>query len=668
MCGIFGIIQPTALQADEVRSMSRLLRHRGPDDEGFLFASPDGLTVFGGEDTPEAAYRALVPFAPRSALTPGWSSMDGGLVLGHRRLSIVDLSPQGHQPMSYRDRYWIVFNGEVYNYVELRVELLGLGHHFVSESDTEVILAAYAEWGPACLSRFNGMWGLAIFDRQEKTLFLARDRFGVKPLYYRITNGRFAFASEIKAFSALSDWKARINDARLLDYLVWNIMDHTNQTFFEGVEQLPAGHFLLISIQDALYRAKRGEPTRAVPVRWYWLQRTFLPRDISDATEELRVLLCDSVRLRLRADVQVGSCLSGGLDSSGIVCVMRSELTRVGVSGNLRTFTSQSSDAQFDESRYAQAVVQATNADAVFVNPTSEDLFAELDQLLWAQDEPVLSASNIAQRHVFRAARRAGVTVMLDGQGADEILGGYRGFFGAYLGGLARRGAWWQWWRETSAMHREIGFSRWRSSGYTAAYLWPGVRGLLGRFDARAVDRDWIGTRYKDLSKTDPLIVLGGRACSVREMSLAQLSATNLPMLLHWEDRNSMAFSIEARVPFLDYRLVEFCLDLSEEEKVGGGVSKSILRRSLRGLVPDLVLDRRDKMGFLTAEPLWMKRDQPKRFRQELVAAQESLAGVVSPLIVDRFDEVVANRRAYDPRYWRVICAGRWQRAFNAAV
>lgn len=246
MCGIFGILQPEPLSGRELQRMSQLLRHRGPDDEGFLVAHARGMQLLGGVDTPNSVLAHAGRSIPPGRVAPDWRSPPGVVALGHRRLSIVDLSAHGHQPMCYRDRYWIIFNGEVYNYLELRTELAALGHEFASVSDTEVILAAYAEWGPACLTRFNGMWGLAIYDAGARTLFIARDRFGVKPVYYRVANDGFVFASEIKAFSALPGWQAQRNDARLLDYLAWNVLDHTPETFFRGVQQLPAGHYFLI--------------------------------------------------------------------------------------------------------------------------------------------------------------------------------------------------------------------------------------------------------------------------------------------------------------------------------------------------------------------------------------------------------------------------------------
>ena len=666
MCGIFGLVQATPFDARELGTMSRLMRHRGPDDEGIVVFASGEEQRFGGPDTPRSSYESRTPYRPVAALPMQGSVGNGGVAIGHRRLAIIDLSALGHQPMRYRDRYWISYNGEVYNYLELRSELRTAGYSFESDADTEVIAAAYDHWGPDCLHRFNGMWGLAILDTVKCTLFLARDRFGVKPLYLFGGGGRLAFASEIKAFSALNRWRARANRARLLDFLLWNISDHTDETMFEGVRQLPAGHHLTIDVEPVLRAMPNGLSPIGPPRRWYSLPSESTCPSSADAVATLRELLDDAVRLRLRSDRTVGSCLSGGLDSSSIVCLMGKQLRSRGANDVLHTFTARSHDAEFDESRYADAVVSRAGATSHQITPEPAALFKDLERLTWHQDEPFVSTSIFAQWSVFGAARAADVIVMLDGQGADETLGGYRGFFGAYLAGLARHGRFGTWFQESTALRREIGFSRARSLGYTLAYLQPAALGLIGRFDHRAyANRDWVDATCLDGFREDPVRTAGGRPSSVREMSIAQIVATNLPMLLRWEDRNSMAHSIEARVPFLDYRVVEHCLCIADKDKLGGGIAKLALRQSMRGLVPDLVLDRRDKMGFVTAERLWVTRDMAARFREELVLASEALQGIVSPLVVDQFDQVVAKQRPFDHRYWRVISAGRWIRVFG---
>ncbi len=669
MCGIFGTIG-TGLNTAEALRASALLRHRGPDDEGFLFVGNTSLTRRGGPDTPADVYASGGASAPGGPLGESDVASDAYLMIGHRRLSIVDLTPAGHQPMAYRDRYWMVYNGEVYNYRELRTELEAEGYAFASDTDSEVILAGYDRWGPDCLSRFNGMWGLAIYDRQANTLFLARDRFGVKPLYLWNAGGQLHFASEIKGFTAAAGWRPRARIDRVLEFLIWNVTDQDSGTFFEGVEQLPAGHYLLLDLSP-LAGGQGLAPVAAQaarPVRWYDI--TPGPALTGEAAvAAVRDVLDDAVRLRLRADVVVGSCLSGGLDSSAIVSLMSRQLQAKDPGGAVKTITARSLDAAFDEGGYARAVIDATHAIPTDVTPRPEGLFEELDQVVWHQDEPFVSTSIYAQWCVFKAAAEQGLTVMLDGQGADEVFGGYRGFFGAALAGQARRGAIGGWLADVRALKREAGFSPVRSVGYTLAYLLPGAARLIGRFDNRSFsDTGWIQPQHHGAFGEDPSRRHGARATSVAGMSLAQIRATNLPMLLHWEDRNSMAHSIEARVPFLDYRVVEAGVGLPDAEKVGLGVSKSVVRRAMKGIVPDVVLDRRDKMGFLTAEPLWVRRDMAPKFRAELEAAVAALPSVLSPRLVAQFDEVVAGNRPFDFRYWRAIVVGRWVRVFGVDV
>ncbi|MCC7003760.1 MAG: asparagine synthase (glutamine-hydrolyzing) [Gemmatimonadaceae bacterium] len=663
------MIQRRPFHGDEIIAMSESIRHRGPDDEGFLLLEGRSLRRFGGVATPADAYASSLPYAPTHRMDAGWRSEAGGLLLGHRRLSIIDLSANGHQPMSLADRYWLSFNGEVYNFIELRRELEALGHTIVGDSDSAVILAAYAEWGETCVERFNGMWGLAILDTERRTLFVARDRFGVKPMYFYLRPDGLAFSSEIKAFSVLPEWQARANVSRVVDFLVWNVSDHTDETMFDGVFPLPAGHTARIDLDAML--AAGAPPTREQlgMRRWYTLTpRTLGPRE--DREHALREALQDAVRLRLRADVPVGSCLSGGLDSSAIVSLMRRTLSADGAPDHaIHTFTARSDVAAFDEMRFADTVVSASRTTSHVVTPQPDQLFADLDRILWHQDEPFLSTSIFAQWCVFEAARRERVTVLLDGQGADELLGGYPGYFGAYLAGLVRRGAFMQWMREASALRREARFTARRLVGYTAAYLFPGLVKTLGRFDNRAyTDVEWIAPSVRDRAAVDPLLAAGGRASSVRDLTRAQMSRTHLPMLLHWEDRNSMAFSIEARLPFLDFRVAELALGLEDEDKVGGGVAKHVLRRAMRGVVPDAVLDRRDKMGFVTAEPAWVRGPASLEFRRRLDDAVSALPGLLSPTILRQFDEVRTGARPFDQRYWRAIILGRWVERFNVRL
>jgi asparagine synthase (glutamine-hydrolysing) len=381
------------------------------------------------------------------------------VALGHRRLSIVDVSPAGHAPLSYRGRYWITYNGEVYNYLELRAELEALGHRFVSHTDTEVVLAAFDQWGAASLSRMNGMFAFAIADRERLTVFVARDRWGIKPLYYWASPAGFmAFGSEIKQFSVLPGWSPRMNGQRVYDFLNWRVTDHTAETLFAGVHQLRGGEYLELPWPAPGASAGCAPNAPMATRRWYELRPALFSGSFDDAAARFRELLTDSVRLRLRADVPVGSCLSGGLDSSSIVCAM-DRLLRAGGGGVQKTFSAYSEDPRFDEREYVEEVVRHTAVEPHAVTPGMDGAFDALGCMTWHQDEPFSSTSIYAQWNVFRLARENGVVVMLDGQGADEQLAGYHTFFAPRFAGLLTAGRLPTLWSEVRATRRLHGLS-----------------------------------------------------------------------------------------------------------------------------------------------------------------------------------------------------------------
>lgn len=667
MCGIAALFDPAgALHPAWARTMGDAVRHRGPDGEGYaMFAGADlAATPFAGPDTPPECYAQQHPYLPRA--DQPLPEQDCMALLAHRRLAIVDLSAAGHQPMSYaKGRYWIAYNGEVYNHIELRAELEGLGHRFVSHSDTEVMLAAYAQWQEGCLSRFNGMFAFVLLDRQERRIFAARDRFGVKPLYYRVSaSGQLAFASEIKQFSVLPDWRARLNHQRGYDFLVWGLFEHTGETMFDAVRQLRGGEMVSLSLDD-LQPARHDD---GLPVcAWYKLGAAAFDGDLGTAAAHFRELLTDAVRLRLRSDVPVGSCLSGGLDSSAIVCLTHALLKAQNGGGGQQTFTAYSETGRYDERPYAREVIAATGVHPHFVSPKLDDLFSDLGRISWHQDEPFSSTSIYAQWKVFELASAHRIKVMLDGQGADEALGGYPAFWGARLAGL---------WRDMrfGTLAAEIGALRVvQGRGYFASLrqmlsslLPPGwiemARNAAG--DARATP-PWLNLQRLPVRPGNPFYTPGqsGRG-TVAALSHAQLTRINLPMLLHWEDRNSMAHSVEARVPFLDYRLVELALGLPDGYKLGQGWTKRILRESMRGVLPESIRQRRDKIGFETPELQWM-REQPDVFCAALMRAAELSRGMISPAGVrELFEQMVVGSTPYSYLPWRLISFGAWLEKF----
>lgn len=640
MCGISALIGGTAnATAQRIVAMTNLARHRGPDDEGYVLFAGAGLEP-----------REFAGHAPPAA--------DARVLLGHRRLSIVDLSAAGHQPMASTDRKtWITYNGEIYNYLELRRELEALGHAFVSQSDTEVMLAAYRQWGMDCLSRFNGMFAFVLVDRAKRRVFAARDRFGVKPLYFaRLPDGAVAMASEIKQLTALEGWRARLNGQRAYDFLVWGASEHTAETMFDGVRQLRGGELAEIALD--------GDPSPRVS-RWYELRPKPFSGGREDAAAAFRDLLTDSVRLRLRADVAVGSCLSGGLDSSSIVCVANRLLREVGGAAMQQTFSATSESPRYDERRYAEAVVAQTGVSLATVMPSPQGLFDALDAIAWQQDEPFGSTSAYAQWEVFRLAARSGVKVVLDGQGADEMLGGYPVFFGARLAGMVRAFDPLAALREIGSLRRVHGIPVASSVRHLAASLAPawllsGARRWAGEDAAPAwLDLDRLGAR--------PVHPFAAQESSPRKsmqaLSRSQLLDASLPTLLHLEDRNSMAHSIEARVPFLDYRVVEYVLGLPDEEKIEGGVTKIALRRAMEGVLPEEVRTRTDKLGFQMADTDWLK-NAPRQYRDALGAAVEAAKGIIRPAANEMLEQTIAGRRAFSFHVWAMISFGAWLRRF----
>ncbi len=600
MCGIAGqfALNGDAADADLVRAMAERLLHRGPDGEGSHFSGPVGLA--------------------------------------HRRLAIIDLSDEGRQPMANEDgSLWIVFNGEIYNYRELREELLAAGHRFASATDTEVILHAYEEWGRDSLDRFNGMWAFALWDARRRELFCARDRLGVKPFYYTMAGGSFLFASEIKALLTHPAVGGRPNDRMLSTFLAWGVADHTAETMYDGIFQLPPAHAVVVS------EGSVGEPRR------YWdVVMNGAPRGVEDgaAAQRVRDLLTDAVRLRLRSDVPVGTCLSGGIDSSTVTALinvlLRAESPE-SVGDRQKTFSVCFGDPRFDESRHIDTVVAATGVASHRTTPDTEGLWEDIERLLYMQDEPFASLSIYAQYCVMRLARDE-VKVVLDGQGADEQLGGYIAYQAPYIRGLLRCG------EILAALREGIGSARHHGSFFS----WAAHQSLV-RSERRGLLRG---------SAPEVLRYAG----SLDEVLKREVVASNLPLLLHWEDRNSMAFSIEARVPFLDYRLVEYLASLPLDQKVRRGVTKYVLRRAIRGLVPDAIRCRMDKMGFVTPEEVWMKGELAPHILALFSTPEFSGRPYWdAERVLRNYREFLDGKSPYSTEIWRVACAELWLRQFN---
>ena len=634
MCGIAGYVaasdpRPFAAYQSTVLDV---LRHRGPDDAGWWV---DGRA---GRNPP--------PEEP------------GRHALFHRRLSILDLSDLGHQPMATPDgRFVIAFNGEVYNYVELRKELANAGCRFQSQSDTEVLLWAFAQWGPACLPKLVGMFAFALFDRDRNRLILARDSFGIKPLYFAQPAAGFAFASEMKALRPLVSGRVRAD--RLFQYLRDGLTDHGGETLLADIHQLPAAHWLEVDLATA----KVGEPRR------YWDIDLSRRSNLSfpEAVTQARELFLDSVRLHLRSDVPVGAALSGGIDSSAIVSAMRA----VAPNADLRTFSYIADDPAVAEEKYADMVADRAGAVASKVHLGPADLVADLDQLIGTQDEPFGSTSIYAQYRVFRLAAESGVKVMLDGQGADEMLAGYHGYFAARVGSLLGRGEW------VKAYTFARAASRLPGVGGRAMLLARGLRGLLpagmqavgkagfGRPKVPAwLNAEWFARRQVVTSAGKQS---ARRTEQLRERLYHTITATSLPMLLRYEDRDSMAWSIESRVPFLTPALAEFFLSLPEHYLISPeGVTKHVFREAMRGLVPDPVLDRRDKIGFATPERQWLEALAPWVGNVLSPSRLARVPALNAPVVAQEWRGVLDGSRPFDWRVWRWVNLVRWAEVRDA--
>ncbi|WP_233575752.1 asparagine synthase (glutamine-hydrolyzing) [Noviherbaspirillum saxi] len=649
--------------------MNELIRHRGPDDEGFLLfpSLHEAPLVCGGADTPSNCFTAGLPYAPKTPLAE-CKDMSIQAALSHRRLAIVDLTPSGHQPMCTPDRrYWIVYNGEVYNHIELRRELERCGHQFQSHCDTEVVLAAYVQWGPQCLHRFNGMWAFAIYDSHRKTLFLARDRFGVKPLYYWVApGGIFCFASEIKQFTAFPGWAASLNAKPAYDFLVWGIIDHTAQTMFSRVYQLSPGHYMYLDAQEIVSDAD-GQVASS---QWYELRAEHVKGTFEDAAQMFREKFTDAVRLHLRADVPVGSCLSGGLDSSSIVCVMNQLLREQSASQLQMSFSACSNDKRVDEREWIEEVVQATGVHAHFVYPALDKLFGHSPAITWHQDEPFGSTSTYAQWSVFRLAAENGVKVMLDGQGADEQLAGYHPYFGMRFAGLLRTGQLLLLWKEIQQTKRAHGYSELHAMMYMADTMLPErIKQPLRAYTGRSYcTPSWLNIALLGVEPRNPRTRSSSDKESIQSMSHAQLTATNLQMLLHWEDRSSMAHSVESRVPFLDHRLVEFVLGLPDDFKLSGGVTKRVMRAGMDGIIPTRIRDRMDKIGFATSEEAWLREGAPSQFRKKMQRAVEISDGVLSSQCLTMLEDMISGKKPFSFLPWRVINFGEWLATFSVTT
>jgi asparagine synthase (glutamine-hydrolysing) len=529
----------------------------------------------------------------------GGTYLDDKVSLGHRRLSILDLSEKGHQPMFNEDGTLVlIYNGEIYNFLELREEFIKKGREFKSDTDTEVVLHAYEEYGTDCVQHFNGMWAFCIYDKTKNILFLSRDRFGIKPLYYHFDGERFIFSSEIKALLE-HDLPREENRSIVFDYLYFNLTDHCEDTFFKGIKRLMPGHNMIFDLPSGKMEIEK----------YYDVQSRFVKEE--EDHQKVKELFTDSVRKRLIADVPVGSCLSGGIDSSSVVVTMR----KVDPDAQIKTFSLRFPGDSIDEGEYQQQINEMVNSMNFCVTPDTSDLMNDLQELFLTQEEPFSGTSVYGQYRVMKLARDNGMKVLLDGQGADEVLAGYHYFHGYYYYELLKR-------LNLSLLLKEA------NGCYDKSRSFAPMIYLLLRMTPSGIKRLIYKNRKVPFLTPDFISENEGRKdkrwdiYTLNEALYSSLDTYSLPHLLRFEDKNSMRFSIESRVPFLDYRFVEYMFSMPPGQKIHDGTTKYAFRKAMEGEVPSSILSRHDKIGFATPEEKWMKDETVREMIQEIIDSE----------------------------------------------
>ena len=556
MCGLNGIINFNGQSVDKtsLTTMMKTMKHRGPDDEG----------VF----------------------------IDGNIGFGFVRLSIIDLSIDGHQPMcNLEERYTIVFNGEIYNYIELKKEL-STEYKFRTQTDTEVILFAFEKWGKECLNRLNGMFAFAIYDNVNKTVFLARDRFGIKPLYYYSDSQRFIFSSEIKPILAAAEkfYKPQPNDQIIYDFLVYNRTNHTSQTFFKDIFKLQHGHTIYIKNNEICIE------------KWYDLNSKV--KEISNVnTDEFKDLFKSSIELRLRSDVPVGACLSGGLDSSAIVSTIIKNFEKA----DLNTFSAiYEKGDKGDESEFIN-IYNGLVKNMHFTKPDYIDLLKNLDAYITALEEPIPGTSEYAEFKVYQMAKDY-TTVILNGQGADEALAGYLYFAGFYYKELFKK---LRWKKLLSEIYNDI--KNHKSYQGPISFIYFMLPILIKDFASKKAT-GYLENKFASEHRGESSFLKNLYGAPTLKKSLINHFEYKFEHHLIWADKSSMWFSLESRYPFLDYRLVEYMLSLPVDYVLNKGVTKVILREAMKDIVPEKIRLRMDKVGYETPEDKWFRQPEMKAF------------------------------------------------------
>lgn len=597
MCGIAGIIDKSfrVVSGDLISRITNKVAYRGPDAEGLYF--------------------------------------DQNLALGHRRLSIIDLSKKADQPMCWNDKYVIVFNGEIYNYIEIRQELISVGYTFKTNSDTEVILEAYDKWSEECVGKFNGMWAFCIYDKLKNILFCSRDRFGIKPFYYYNSSIYFAFGSEIQQL--LEFTRNKVNYRTLINYLVLSLENYSEETFFEDIREIPSSHNLIYDLKKNTYEIKRYYSIKIHSS----LAKLPIEESVSLYLNELNT----SVSYRLRSDVKVGTCLSGGLDSSAIAAIAACQHKNISKE-KFCAITAQSTIPKNDETEYARQVVENSNLEWICTKPSAEEYKKFLIEIIRTQQEPFGGPSIIMQYFVFRIAKKYGLKVLLDGQGGDESLLGYERYYPAFLLSLPLN-------QKVKTFPSMVSNSRLSIKELLAYHFYFTNPGL--RIRRLLHNHSFIKQSFLELVDRDLIKQIAYTYKDIKAMQVMEFTKTQLPPLLKYEDKNSMRNSIETRLPFLDYKLVEFSLSLNDGFKIRDGWTKYILRKAVSSILPSSITWRKNKIGFEAPVNHWLNN-----FPADFEVIKNS------KIINDIADTSKIKKPSFK-LHWKLLNIALWEKEFN---
>ncbi|MCK9612080.1 MAG: asparagine synthase (glutamine-hydrolyzing) [Bacteroidales bacterium] len=647
MCGITGLLKLKSAEVNVpsyLENMTYALRHRGPDDEGYVLFEGSQAGIFGGKDTSYDAWNSFYKYSPLKQIEE--ATGDYFLGLGHRRLSVIDLSAAGHQPMcNDAQNIWVICNGEIYNYIELREEMKEKGISFISRSDVEVLLKGYEHYGLRFLDKINGMWSFVIYDMRDNYLIGCRDRFGVKPFYYYKSDEIFAFASEQKALMKLPFQKG-INPTAVFDYLACGKIENSDTGLYSGIKELMPSHYFVYDLNTWQFEIKK----------YYTLSYnkqlgTFKKPSADEAVVQTREKIIEAVNIRLRSDVPVGFCLSGGIDSSSIIGVSQQINVKNNpqqLMGNLVAFTAATDDKKIDESPWAEEVVKMNNLRWYVSNCTADKLFEDLENIIYFQDSPLMHSSTFAQNTVMKTAREQGIVILLDGQGGDELFGGYVPFFIAYYFELLKN-------FHIGSLMLEL--SNLKNSPLNfKIFMHHSAKVVLNKILLSKHRNAALKTIHKE-SKYIHHDLWAENISSLslsHETSRLELNSLlydyfvdgYLRNLLRWEDRCSMQYSIESRTPFSDDTgLIEYIFSLPSAYKIHCGRSKYLLRESMKDFLPEAVYRRSDKLGFTTPQTKWLvqsNQELKKIIQEHAMLDNEKFAD--SNAILQQWDDIFSKQ------------------------